>query len=288
MPTTADYVKGEVLSTLGRSCPQLRRLRLSASDLSYEISMSKIYQLYELCPNLISFNYSSSIFIDVNDQSGLKYRLVGIDQLLRDEKEMFLECICFAVERSQCKLTVSNEPLCYDLNEQHDDWVLMKSKLCPYLTDLYGYMSESILIEEVKELPPLEKLTIKLQGERFTDLSLAAITEYGYSLKRLSINTYSSRSELCSFSDEIMSKMIRNCKMLEWLDIPGAGYESVLQCLCPMESLETVIFSKKPSFPEKGARILKFGHTCTRFIRTFCIDSNWFHLLLEVCLGQQL
>eukprot|EP00981_Chlorochromonas_danica_P011283 scaffold3838_cov183-Ochromonas_danica.AAC.4 len=43
--TTADCVKGEVLSTLGRSCPQLRRLKLSASELPDEISMSKIYQL---------------------------------------------------------------------------------------------------------------------------------------------------------------------------------------------------------------------------------------------------
>eukprot|EP00981_Chlorochromonas_danica_P003809 scaffold713_cov185-Ochromonas_danica.AAC.3 len=229
MPTTADYVKGEFLSTLGRSCPQLRRLKLFAPKLSAEISVSKLYQFYELCPNLISFNSSPWIVIDVNDQDGLEYRLDGIDQLLREEKEMFLECVRLAIQRSPCKLTISNQPFCCDLIEQYNDWVLFKSKLCPYLTDLKGKMSESILIEAVKELPRLEKLDINLETEKFSDLSLAAIMEYGYGLKILTMyNDSEYIPEQYSFSDEMISKLIRSCKLLEELYIPGAGLDSVL------------------------------------------------------------
>eukprot|EP00981_Chlorochromonas_danica_P010953 scaffold3554_cov186-Ochromonas_danica.AAC.1 len=229
MPTTTDCVKGEFLSTLGRSCPQLRRLRLSACALSDEISVSKIYQFYELCPKLISFNYSSLIVIDVNDQDVLEYSLDGIDQVMIDEKEMFLQCICLAIQRSPCKLTISNTDFCYDLIEQQDEWVLMKSKLSPYLTDLNGYMSESILIKAVKDLPHLERLDIDLEEEKLSDLSLAAIVEYGYGLKKLWIKKLwiDTFNGLC-FSDEMMSKMIRSCEMLEDLMIPFAGQESVL------------------------------------------------------------
>eukprot|EP00981_Chlorochromonas_danica_P015124 scaffold10645_cov109-Ochromonas_danica.AAC.1 len=226
MATTADYVKGEFLSTLGRSCPQLRRLRLSACALSDEISVSKLYQFYELCPNFISFHYSSSIFIYVNDQDVLEYSL---RRSLNEDKEMFLQCMRLAIQRSPCKLTISSQDFCYDMIEQQDEWVLFKSKLSPYLTDLEGMMSESILIEAVKDLPRLEKLTVRLAGERFTDLSLAAIREYGYGLKRLKVWFFGEfKLEQCSFSDEIMSKIIRNCKLLEELSIPCAGYESVL------------------------------------------------------------
>eukprot|EP00981_Chlorochromonas_danica_P000603 scaffold138_cov178-Ochromonas_danica.AAC.9 len=227
MPTTTDCVKGEVLSTLGRSCPQLRRLKLSSSDLSDEISVSKIYQFYELCPNLISFNYSSLIVIDVNDQDVLEYSLDGMDQLLREEKEMFLECMRVAIQRSPCKLTISSRDFCYDMIEQYDDWVLLKSKLSPYVTDVDGLMSESILIEAVKELPRLEKLDIVLKEEKLSDLSLVAIVEYGYGLKMLWIRKLRIDTGLC-FSDEMMSKMIRSCEMLEELRIPCAGYGSVL------------------------------------------------------------
>eukprot|EP00981_Chlorochromonas_danica_P010742 scaffold3370_cov173-Ochromonas_danica.AAC.2 len=226
--TTADCVKGEFLLTLGRSCPQLRRLGFSAAKLSDAISMSKIYQLYELCPKLISVDYSSLIGIDVNDQDVLIYRRCP-NRLSREEKEMFLQCICLAIQRSPCKLTISNADFCYDLIEQQDEWVLFKSKLSPYLTDLKGEMSESILIEAVKDLPHLERLDIDLKEEKFSDLSLAAIVEYGYGLKRIKMyNANEYIPEQCSFSDEMISNVIRGCEMLEELKIPCAGYESVL------------------------------------------------------------
>eukprot|EP00981_Chlorochromonas_danica_P010954 scaffold3554_cov186-Ochromonas_danica.AAC.2 len=228
MPTTTEYVKGEVLSTLGISCPQLRRFELSAHKFSDAIPMSNIYQLYELCPKLISVDYSSLIVIDVNDQDVLKYRWCP-NRLSREEKGMFLQCICLAIKRSPCELTISSRDFCYDLIDQYDDWVLFKSNLSPYVTDVDGVMSESILIEAVKELPRLEKLVIDLEEEKLSDLSLAAIREYGYGLKRLKFyNANEYIPEQCSFSDEMISKVIRGCEMLEELRIPCAGYESVL------------------------------------------------------------
>eukprot|EP00981_Chlorochromonas_danica_P005534 scaffold1128_cov219-Ochromonas_danica.AAC.1 len=142
---------------------------------------------------------------------------------------MVLQCICLAIQRSPCKLTISNADFCYDLIRQHDDWVLFKSKLSPYLTDLDGVMSESILIEAVKDLPRLEKLTVRFEEGRFTDLSLAVIMEHGCGLKRLKMyNANEYIPEQCSFSDEMINKLIRSCKLLEELRIPCAGYESVL------------------------------------------------------------
>eukprot|EP00981_Chlorochromonas_danica_P003807 scaffold713_cov185-Ochromonas_danica.AAC.1 len=223
-----DEMEGQFLSTLGRSCAGLRRLKLSAFNSSDEFSVRKVYQLYELCPNLISINYhcSSEVIGIDSDESKLRYMLFPKVLSLKEEKEMFLECMRLAIQRSQCKLTVSNTDFCYDMIEQYDDWVLFKSKLSPYLTDLDGVMSESILIEAVKGLPRLEKLSVYLKGEMFGDLSLAAIMEYGYSLKTLSI--YSDSLQLCCFSDEMISKVIRGCQMLEDLRIHFAGQESVL------------------------------------------------------------
>eukprot|EP00981_Chlorochromonas_danica_P004727 scaffold954_cov173-Ochromonas_danica.AAC.13 len=59
----------------------------------------------------------------------------------------------FCNKRSQCKLKICNESFCKNYVQEHDDWVVLKSKLSPYLTDLDGVMSESISIEAVKELP---------------------------------------------------------------------------------------------------------------------------------------
>eukprot|EP00981_Chlorochromonas_danica_P013394 scaffold6314_cov273-Ochromonas_danica.AAC.7 len=201
-------------------------------------SMKKVSQLYGLCCNLISFEYSSLITIIINndnDRNELQYSLGdgdghyhghhhgngngndANDQFSRDEKELFLDCLCLAIQRSQSSssssgnsskiLTVSNQSFCYNLIRQYDDWVLFKSKLSPYLTDLVGVMSESILIEAIKELPHLQKLDIKLDEE--------------------SLRYRRAKEQYC-FSDEMMSKMISSCTMLEELMIPSAGYDSIL------------------------------------------------------------
>eukprot|EP00981_Chlorochromonas_danica_P007197 scaffold1595_cov171-Ochromonas_danica.AAC.2 len=233
MPCRVDYVARDCLSTLGRSCPELKRVSLFTCDTpSDEFSIRKIYQLYELCSNFTSFHYSPSRFeaisINVNYQNELNYVLQPIDRFSREEKDEFLECMRLAILRSQCKLTVSNHPFCGNFVQQHDDWVLMKSKLSPYLTDLNGMMSESILIEAVKELPRLERLIVNLAEERFGDLSLSVLKEYGNGLKMLWLFGMRLPPEQCSFTDEMISKVILGCEMLEELRMPGAGQESVL------------------------------------------------------------
>eukprot|EP00981_Chlorochromonas_danica_P001605 scaffold344_cov178-Ochromonas_danica.AAC.14 len=114
-----------------------------------------------------------------------------------------------------------------DLLRQYDEWVLFKSKLSLYLTDLEGYMSESILIEAVKELPRLEKLSTSFGRETFSDLSLTALIEYAPGLKAIFIGNMQ-ESEQCSFSDEMISKLIESCKLLEYVSVPRAGCKSVL------------------------------------------------------------
>eukprot|EP00981_Chlorochromonas_danica_P013442 scaffold6334_cov174-Ochromonas_danica.AAC.1 len=263
-----DYVKGEFLLTLGRSCPQLRILILSASELSYAISMSKIYELYELCPNLISFEYYTMFYtisiIAPHDYVGIRYNLQPLEQYSREEKELFLECICLVIQRSRFNLTVSTYPFCNNLVTKHDHLVLFKSKLSPYLTTLHGVMSESILIEEVKDLPRLENLVINLQEERLTDLSLAAIIEYGYGLKTLCMN--STRNpitlDLCSFTDEMISKVIEGCKMLERLEIPCTGYESVLAVKYHSRLREVNLQEVKASKEELSRLLLVDGKEC--------------------------
>eukprot|EP00981_Chlorochromonas_danica_P011319 scaffold3872_cov195-Ochromonas_danica.AAC.6 len=232
VPCRVDYVDRDCLSSLGRSCPELKRVSFITSDTpSDEFSIRKIYQLYELCSNFTFFHSTSRfgwITINVNDRNEFNYSLQPNDRFSREEKEMFLECVRLAIQRSQYKLSVSNHPFCGNFIQQHDDWVLVKSKLSPYLTDLNGAMSESILIEAVKELPRLEKLTLKFEEEKFSDLSLSVLKDYVYGLKRLWFFGLRLAPEQYNFSDEMMSKVIRGCEMLEELNLPGAGQESVL------------------------------------------------------------
>eukprot|EP00981_Chlorochromonas_danica_P015396 scaffold12006_cov162-Ochromonas_danica.AAC.1 len=226
---TEDSMEGVFLSTLGRSCPELKKVSFFTSDTpSDEFALRKLCQLYELCPHFISCNCSSLFAIDVNDNNALDCWLARTVLLSREEKELVFECMRLAIQRSQCKLTLSNKPFCGNFIKQHDDWVLMKSKLSPYLTELNGVMSESILIEAVKKLPRLEKLTVILEQDRLTDLSLSVIIEYGYDLKTLYIGCLRYRPEQWGFSDEMVSKVIRSCELLEELRITGVGYESVL------------------------------------------------------------
>eukprot|EP00981_Chlorochromonas_danica_P011282 scaffold3838_cov183-Ochromonas_danica.AAC.3 len=145
----------------------------------------------------------------------------------------------------------NNQDFCYDLIRQQDDWVLFKSKLSSYLTDLEGKMSESILIEAVKDLPRLERLRVYIT-EKFSDLSFATIIEYGYGLKKLWIDTF---DRFC-FSDEIISKIIRSCKMLEDLKIPSAGWESVLAVKHHSMLREVVLKDVKASREELSRLLL--------------------------------
>eukprot|EP00981_Chlorochromonas_danica_P007024 scaffold1524_cov182-Ochromonas_danica.AAC.8 len=231
-----NYMEGDFLFDLGRSCPRLKRLTLSTSISYDDFAMRKFCQMFVLCPNLISFTYSSlfrSIVIDVigvNDQYELIYSLGSIKLLSREDKEEALDCISAAIQRSQHKmLALSNQPFCDDLVKQYDDWVLFKSKLSSYLTDLHGVMSESVLIEAVQGLPRLEKLDcIVMEGERLSDLSLAVLIEKVCGLKKICIYSLRYRPEAWSFSDEMVSKVVRGCDRLEELTIPCAGCETVL------------------------------------------------------------
>eukprot|EP00981_Chlorochromonas_danica_P001833 scaffold386_cov174-Ochromonas_danica.AAC.7 len=234
--TDSEVNKEDLFSYLSEACPRMRTLILKVDCLCQpydQFPVRKLLKLYESCPDLISFiiydfSKKASVFVEVNaDLHELCYDMQRL-KLSIEEKEMFLECMRLALERNQCKLTVSNKVFCYNLVKQYDDWVLFKSKLSPYLTDLNGEMSESILIEAVKELPRLQKLSISLEKDKLSDLSLGAIMEYGYDLKTLSINGYTRYRPLCSFSDEMISKVIRSCKRLKKLEIPCAGYESLL------------------------------------------------------------
>eukprot|EP00981_Chlorochromonas_danica_P013009 scaffold5640_cov182-Ochromonas_danica.AAC.1 len=234
-----DLTIGEILLHLGSACPRLRRLTLKACDEgSYEtfdqFAVTKLLQLYESCPNLISvkclFGSSFPLLIEVDEEKReLRYNTGPIYRYSIEKKAVFLECLRLAIQRSKYKLAVSNYSFCDNLITQYDEWVLFKSKLSPYLTDLVGKMTESILIEAVKGLPRLEKLTVYLEKEMLSDLSLAAIMQYGCGLKRLSVNAYSDYGPVrCGFSDEMINKVIRCCKMLEVLKILGAGQGSVL------------------------------------------------------------
>eukprot|EP00981_Chlorochromonas_danica_P013011 scaffold5640_cov182-Ochromonas_danica.AAC.3 len=235
-----DFTKGEILLHLGSACPRLRTLTVNVCGVgSYQtfnqFPVTKLLQLYESCPNLISvkclFGSSFSIFIEVDEEKReLRYNTGPICRYSTEKKAVFLECLRLAIQRSKYKLAVSNYSFCDNLVTQYDEWVLFKSKLSPYLTDLVGKMTESILIEAVKDLPRLEKLSVYLGGEeKFSDLSLAAIMQYGCGLQSLSVNAYSECGPVrCSFSDEMISKVITSCKMLEVLKILGAGQGSVL------------------------------------------------------------
>eukprot|EP00981_Chlorochromonas_danica_P011467 scaffold4013_cov192-Ochromonas_danica.AAC.12 len=253
-PGVSEGSIDRIMNILNEKTTPLKKLCLHADH----ISLQTLLRLLERREYLLSGEFLSSIenvkprrfddfsthtwvSIEVNEVfSELVYIMLSLN-LSKEESEIFLECLLLAIQRSQLTLTVSNVPFCYYLvTEHHNDWILFKSKLSPYLTDLEGEMSESILIEALKDLPRLEKLSINLDEDKlsidleeksYSDLSLAAIMEYGSGIKTLSINGCGSHEyglEQCSFSDDMISKMIRGCQKLEVLKIPGAGQESVL------------------------------------------------------------
>eukprot|EP00981_Chlorochromonas_danica_P007932 scaffold1906_cov114-Ochromonas_danica.AAC.1 len=172
-----DFAIGEILLHLGSACPLLRTLTVKACGVgSYQtfdqFPVTKLLQLYESCPNLISvkclFNVTFPLFIEVDeDKRELRYNTGPICRYSIEKKAVFLECLRLAIQRSPYRLAVSNCPFCGNLITQYDEWVLFKSKLSPYLTDLVGKMTESILIEAVKGLPRLEKLSVYLEKEKF-------------------------------------------------------------------------------------------------------------------------
>eukprot|EP00981_Chlorochromonas_danica_P011413 scaffold3999_cov196-Ochromonas_danica.AAC.9 len=232
-----EFQKGDILSYVGGACPRLRSLRLGICEMvkngSKEFPMSKLLQLYELCPHLITFTChdpisQALICIEVIEDRSELYYDARVFSLSMEEKAKFLDCIYLAMQRSPCKLSLSNVHFCSNLIEHYDEWVLFKSKLSSYLTSLAGVVSESILVEALKELPRLDKVDIK--SERYCDLSLSALMEYGYDLKTLYIYSlrYMNIPDQCRFSDDMMSKMIESCQMLEILKIPCAGCKSVL------------------------------------------------------------
>eukprot|EP00981_Chlorochromonas_danica_P011409 scaffold3999_cov196-Ochromonas_danica.AAC.5 len=234
-----EFQKGDILSYVGGACPQLRSLRLGISGLERnrwnEFPISKLLQLYELCPHLIAFtSYNTiskaSIRIEVKeDLRELYYEMYELN-LSMEANAILLDCVCLVMQRSPWKLSLSSIPFCMKSRERYNRWVLFKSKLSPYLTDLYWEMSESILIEALKELPRLKNLAvIETEENCFSDLGLLGLMEYGHGLRSLIITYFGlMKPKSCRFSDDMMSKMIESCPMLENLRIPCAGCKSML------------------------------------------------------------
>eukprot|EP00981_Chlorochromonas_danica_P014015 scaffold7232_cov310-Ochromonas_danica.AAC.5 len=223
-------VSDELLGSIGRACPRLRTLHLFTS---MRQNMKKPSNLYTLCPYLKSFviecmmDYSYfSVCMKVDDE---RHVVQYYDNCSSTMEEMADWChSLYTVLDRMHYYTLVITGYCFDFSSSECvKWQSVKSKLSLYICEIQAVMSETVLIEAVRDLPRLEKLEIEVSRHLFSDASLAAITEYRSNLKVLSIHDYPGKPH-CHFSDEMIGKMIRTCKGLESLKLLGAGHESIL------------------------------------------------------------
>eukprot|EP00981_Chlorochromonas_danica_P010337 scaffold3136_cov239-Ochromonas_danica.AAC.2 len=234
----------EVFTFICKSCPGLKTLSLNLSNEFGVLQVRKPSELYQLCPNLVTLlgmSVSPFAFINVIERKR-KVQFFSTTHLSLEEKEDWLECLCYVLERTHYTLTSSNLPFCKDLVVENDEWTVVKHKLSPFLVDIEGAMSEAILLDILKEFPRLEKLDVQAQEQTFSDDCLAGLIDYGCRLKKIYIRKLSLR---CSFSDEMISKMIRSCNMLEVLMIPCAGSASILAVKSHLRLKEVYLYNTK-------------------------------------------
>eukprot|EP00981_Chlorochromonas_danica_P010047 scaffold2953_cov187-Ochromonas_danica.AAC.12 len=187
-----------------RECIHLEEMYYSVSEEDSEVNDLVFSALRKGCSAGSTDNMAVSIKVDDNNLNELCYDIYGLT-LSTEEKEMFVECMYLAIQRSSNKLV--GIVFGMDLLKQHDEWILLKSKLSPYLTGLVGKMSEWMLIEAVKEFPHLDRLQVILEEDnKLSDLSLAALMEYGRGLKKLCI--YNSSRYRSQVSKEEMADML--------------------------------------------------------------------------------
>eukprot|EP00981_Chlorochromonas_danica_P011465 scaffold4013_cov192-Ochromonas_danica.AAC.10 len=117
--------KEDLFSYLSKACPRLRTLILKAYsrgiDQAFDVFPTRsLLELCQSCPKLITVRcLDESIYIEVDEYMRLDYEIFPLDSIV--EKELFMECLCLTIQRSQCKLPVPN------YFKEQDDQILFKS-----------------------------------------------------------------------------------------------------------------------------------------------------------------
>lgn len=229
----------EMLSSIARRCPMLKRLVLGGFNQPARMNLSSSMQSMNL-PHL-KYLHFNSVNLHIDDERREVSLYCSFPEVSIEQKEDWLECLSEVVRERQYSIVSSNTCFCNDLVKAHHEWTLLKTKLSPYLMSIEGTMSEDILVEVVQELPRLQKLIVLPGPYRFSDRSLAAIIECKPSLEELFIDDFDDVVKQCRFSDSMISQVIGVCKRLKQIWMPNAGCESLL-AVKHHSSLEVVRF----------------------------------------------
>eukprot|EP00981_Chlorochromonas_danica_P001939 scaffold398_cov177-Ochromonas_danica.AAC.38 len=229
-PCVDLYITSELLLSIGRACPSLRTLRLKTALLLEQAELLAASQLYELCPNMLTLDCADrrhAISITADDDKREVWFSTDLVLYMEDSRE-WIQCLCYVLERSHYTLMTSNTNFFWNFTSETDLWDILKSKLSSYLTSIEGIMSDATLVRDLKDLPHLMELNAIAGDNKFSDVSLDAITEHGHGLKTLYFHKFANVNSQCSFTDEKIRNVIQVCPLLEALKIPNAGRDSVV------------------------------------------------------------
>eukprot|EP00981_Chlorochromonas_danica_P010039 scaffold2953_cov187-Ochromonas_danica.AAC.4 len=224
----------ELLMTIGTSCPNLVELSWSASKVDENL---KPIEIYRLCPNFKHLTIDNFFMMNVDEEKNRLNFHTTLNKLTCALLEGCMDCVLLSLQRGQ----YSELGLTTHCGLEVEEWTLITRKVGSVLTSLCVHMSEDALISLLPNLPRLQELDVEVIGA-FTDSSLAAIAGYGEALTNLRITKVFGDASKIEFSDEMICEVIRKCKMLEVLEIPCVGCESILCAARYLPRLRWVTF----------------------------------------------
>eukprot|EP00981_Chlorochromonas_danica_P000978 scaffold233_cov174-Ochromonas_danica.AAC.18 len=224
----------DLVVSVAASCPKLTRL---ATVQCKPCSIETLRRLYEQCPHLQDVFIGSLGSVDRIIETEERRNSVSIK--VEGHSEDWAICLSHALRRGHYKKVSLR--LRDDYNHPVGN---LKSLLEPYEIHLQTLALESSLISLLQDLPHLNSLLLLSKVDnRYTDATLAAITEHVDSLMELSLRD-------THFSDKLLSELIKACELLERLIIRDCGWET-LGAISQLSNLNMVDLTMARSVSEE-------------------------------------